>query len=128
MLHIFCPAGQAALKGGFAKVNITPPLGIPLIGSKGEPSDDIIDDLYAKALVLNDGNTTIAIVSADLLYTPVEARYIRFEVTAERTLTVSEVQVLDWIRHTPFDLRIALGDEGQLVPRLVCSSHSGWKR
>jgi hypothetical protein len=71
-LHIFCPAGQAALKGGCAKVNITPPLGIELIGSKGEPSDDIIDELYAKALVLNDGNTTIAIVSADLLYTPLE--------------------------------------------------------
>lgn len=43
---------------------------------------------------------------------PVEARYVRFKVTAERTLTVSEVQVLDWIRHTPFDMRIALPDEG----------------
>ena len=43
----FCPAGQAALKGGCAKANITPPLGIPLIGSKGKPSDDIIDELYA---------------------------------------------------------------------------------
>lgn len=72
MLHIFCPAGEAALKGGCAKVNITPPLGIELIGSKGKPSDDILDKLYAKALVLNDGNTTIAIVSADLLYTPLE--------------------------------------------------------
>jgi hypothetical protein len=72
ILHIFCPAGRAALKGGCAKVNITPPLGIELIGSKGKPSDDIIDELYAKALVLNDGNTTIAIVSADLLYTPLE--------------------------------------------------------
>jgi hypothetical protein len=70
--RIFCPAGQAALKGGFAKANITPPLGIELIGSKGKPSDDIIDELYAKALVLNDGNTTIAIVSTDLLYTPLE--------------------------------------------------------
>ncbi len=71
-LHIFCPAGEAALKGGCAKVKITPPLGIELIGSKGKPSDDILDELYAKALVLNDGNTTIAIVSADLLYTPLE--------------------------------------------------------
>ena len=71
-LHIFCSAGQAALKGSFAKVNITPPLGITLIGSKGKPSDDIIDELYAKAIVLNDGNNTVAIVSADLLYTPLE--------------------------------------------------------
>ena len=70
--HFFCPAGQAALKGGCAKVNITPPLGIPLIGSYGKPSDDILDELHAKALVLNDGNNTIAIVSADLLYTPLE--------------------------------------------------------
>lgn len=70
--HFFCPAGQAALKGGCAKVNITPHLGIPLIGSYGKPSDDILDELYAKALVLNDGNNTIAIVSADLLYTPLE--------------------------------------------------------
>jgi len=66
------PAGQAMLKGGCAKVNITPPLGIPLIGSYGKPSDDVLDELHAKALVLNDGSTTIAIVSVDLLYVPLE--------------------------------------------------------
>lgn len=72
ILHVFCPAGRAMLKGGCAKVNITPPLGIPLIGSYGKPSDDILDDLYAKALVLDDGANTVAIVSTDLLYTPLE--------------------------------------------------------
>ncbi len=70
--HILCPASQAVLKGGCAKVNITPPLGIPLIGSAGKGSDDILDELYAKALVLNDGSSTIVIISADLLYTPLE--------------------------------------------------------
>jgi hypothetical protein len=58
--------------GGCAKVNITPPLGLRLIGSKGQPSDAVMDELYAKALVLDDGQTTLAIVSADLLYTPLE--------------------------------------------------------
>jgi len=72
ILHIFCPGAQAKLKGGCGKVNITPPLGIPLIGSYGKPSDDILDELYAKALVLDDGKNTVAIVSADLLYTPLE--------------------------------------------------------
>ncbi|MEE9403207.1 MAG: hypothetical protein V3V47_08425, partial [Desulfobacteria bacterium] len=72
ILQVFCPAGQAMLKGGCAKVNITSPLGIPLIGSAGKPSDDILDELYAKALVLNDGSTTVAIVSVDLLYVPLE--------------------------------------------------------
>ncbi|MCP4263405.1 MAG: hypothetical protein GY774_38745 [Planctomycetes bacterium] len=71
-IHIFCPAGEASIRAGSSKVNITPPLGVKLIGSYGKPSDSILDDLYVKALVLNDGSTTIAIVSADLLYTPLE--------------------------------------------------------
>jgi neutral ceramidase len=70
--HFFCGVGHAALRGGCAKVNITPPLGITLIGSKGQPSDSIRDDLYARAMVLNDGANTVAVVSADLLYTPLE--------------------------------------------------------
>jgi hypothetical protein len=72
MLQVFCSSGLAALEGGRAKVNITPPLGIPLIGSYGKPSDSILDELYAKALVLDDGTNTVAIVSADLLYAPLE--------------------------------------------------------
>jgi len=43
-----------------------------------------------------------------VLKEPVEARYVRFDIEAERTLTVSEVQVLDRTRYKPFDLRIAL--------------------
>jgi len=70
------PASSAVkngvLKGGCGKVNITPPLGIPLIGSYGKPSDDVLDELYAKAMVLDDGTNTVAIVSCDLLYTPLE--------------------------------------------------------
>jgi len=72
ILHVFCPVSQAMLKGGCSKVNITPPLGIPLIGSYGKPSDDVLDELYAKALVLSDETNAIAIISCDLLYTPLE--------------------------------------------------------
>ena len=72
ILHIFCPAAHAILRGGCAKVNITPPIGIPLIGSYGKPSDDVLDELYVKSLVLDDGTNTVAIISADLLYTPLE--------------------------------------------------------
>src|SRR4030065_651383 len=72
ILHIFCPAAHAELKGGCAKINIPPPIGIPLIGSYGKPSDNVLDELYVKSLVLDDGVNTVAIVSADLLYTPLE--------------------------------------------------------
>jgi hypothetical protein len=41
---------------------------------------------------------------------PIEARYVRFKITPARTLTVSEVEVLDAIKSEPFDLRIALPD------------------
>jgi hypothetical protein len=100
ILHIFCPAGQAVLKGGCARVNITPPLGIPLIGSKGQPSDDILDELYAKALVLNDQSATLAIVSVDLLYTPLEeiTNPVR-KIIAEKT-GIPEQNVLICATHT----------------------------
>ncbi|OHB73419.1 MAG: hypothetical protein A2Z25_10670 [Planctomycetes bacterium RBG_16_55_9] len=39
---------------------------------------------------------------------PVNARFVRFKIAPQRTLTVSEIQVLDSIRYEPFDLRIAL--------------------
>jgi len=42
---------------------------------------------------------------------PVEARYVKFKVTPERALTVSEVEALDFIHYEPFDLRVALPDE-----------------
>jgi hypothetical protein len=67
-----CSVGQAALRGGCAKINITPPLGTTLIGSRGQPSDSVMDDLYAKALVLNDGSNTVVVISVDLLYTSLE--------------------------------------------------------
>ena len=81
-MPIFCMAGEGALvlpgetagtlRAGSSKVNITPPVGVKLIGSKGFSSDSILDDLYVKSLVLSDGSTTLAIVSLDLLYSPLE--------------------------------------------------------
>jgi hypothetical protein len=41
---------------------------------------------------------------------PVEARYVRFDITPARFLSVSEVQVLDFVKYEPFDLKLALPD------------------
>ncbi len=79
-----CSVGRAQLRGACAKIDITPPLGITLIGSKGYPSDSIRDNLYAKAMVLSDGTTTVALISTDLLYTPLE------EITGPVRALVSE--------------------------------------
>ncbi len=72
VMLLFCPVNHAALRGGAAKVEITPPLGVTLIGSYSKPSDSVMDDLYVKAMVLSDGSNTVAIIAADLLYTPLE--------------------------------------------------------
>jgi len=96
----FCSVAHAILKGGCGKVNITPPLGIPLIGSYGKPSDDVLDELYAKALVLDDGTNAVVIVSCDLLYTPLEeiAGPVR-EIIAENT-GIPEQNILVCATHT----------------------------
>jgi hypothetical protein len=45
-----------------------------------------------------------------ILSEPVEARYVKFQITPVRIVSISEVQVLDSITYEPFDLKIALPD------------------
>ncbi len=53
------------MRAGTARANITPPVGSP--GSGGKRIREIRSDLYAKALVLDDGAQKVAIVTADIL-------------------------------------------------------------
>ena len=57
------------IKAGISEVNITPPVGISMCGfaARGGPSEAIHDELYARALVLDDGETQVAIVGADVI-------------------------------------------------------------
>ncbi|MBN2287902.1 MAG: neutral/alkaline non-lysosomal ceramidase N-terminal domain-containing protein, partial [Candidatus Glassbacteria bacterium] len=61
-----------SLRGGTARVDITPPVGCWLSGweIRDKPSEGVADNLYAKALVLADGENRIALVSADLIGVP----------------------------------------------------------
>ena len=97
---VFCSVGRAVLKGGCGKVSITPPVGIALIGSYGKPSEDVLDELYARALVLDDGGTTIAIVSADLLYTPLEEITGPVRRIIKEKIGIAEENILVCATHT----------------------------
>lgn len=58
----------ATLRAGGAAVKITPPLGIPLAGYySARGAEGVADDLFAKALVLDDGKTKVALVVCDLI-------------------------------------------------------------
>jgi hypothetical protein len=53
-------------RAGAAASNITPPLGSPIVGGwDAPPATYIHDELYARALVLEDGRTRLAIVVSD---------------------------------------------------------------
>lgn len=69
------------LRVGTAAVKITPPLGIPLAGYYSpRGSDGVLEDLYAKVAVFDDGQTRAAMVVCDLITVPrhtvVEARKV----------------------------------------------------
>lgn len=63
------------MKAGWARVNITPPLGVPLAGyyvSEGrtQAAQNVLDELHGKALVLDDGTSKLALVATDLIHIP----------------------------------------------------------
>src|SRR5688572_26675066 len=60
---------SATLKAGAAETVITPPLGVDLTGYGGRPgpASGVHSDLYARALVLELGDTRLALVALDVL-------------------------------------------------------------
>jgi hypothetical protein len=70
------------LKAGVAKVVITPPIGTDMGGFlvRENPSIGVLDNVYARALVLSDEETTLGIVTADTLgFSPEDVHYLREE-------------------------------------------------
>ncbi len=64
------PASATAgeFRVGAAAVKITPPVGTPLAGYYyRRDCQGVLDDLYAKAMVLDDGKTAAAMVACDLI-------------------------------------------------------------
>ena len=96
-------AGRAALKGGVAKINITPPVGFNLAGfsARVKPSDDIADELYAKTLVLDDGRNTLAIVCTDLVGIPLNITNQIRKIVKEKT-GIPQKNILICASHTHY--------------------------
>lgn len=57
------------LKAGFARLDITPPLGTELTGYfQVRISDGILDPIYLNALALGDGDNTVLVITGDFMY------------------------------------------------------------
>ncbi len=74
--HIFCGSpiwceedkGEKTLLAGAAKTNITPPLGTSLAGyMRDRAATHVHDDLFARSLVIDNGETRVAFVICDSL-------------------------------------------------------------
>ena len=65
-LNIAQTAGAAAFRAAVAKVDITPTTSQWLLGYQARQSDGIHDRLYHRIVALDDGKTTIYIVSSEI--------------------------------------------------------------
>jgi neutral ceramidase len=104
---VFCPASGATLKGGCAKVNITPPVGVWLsgYGGRNKPSNDVNDELYARALILDNGSDSVAIISVDLLWAPLEMTNQVRQILEDK-IGIPEQNVMICATHTHFGPKI----------------------
>lgn len=61
------------LEAGFGRRLITPPLGTPMHGYYEERfSKGVLDELYVSAIALSDGEKTVLILGADIIYLNIE--------------------------------------------------------
>lgn len=96
-----------ALEVGVATVDITPPLGMPMRGyaSRKELSNGIWDPLYAKSIVLDDGNKRVSFVVLDLIGPPPKEVCERIRQKAEKELHISTILFLAIHTHAGPDLK-----------------------
>lgn len=77
---------KPVLKAGAATANITPPLGEPIVGNfTTPPASHVHDELRARCLVLDDGQTKLAIVLCDNVGVTREVFDAAKKIVAERS-------------------------------------------
>ena len=102
---------QAKLKAESATANITPPLGTAIPGGfRPRYAENVDDDLFAKALVIDNGLTRIAIVTCDLIAIPEKTANAAKARIAERCgIPAAQVMVNATHTHTAVAIANLLG-------------------
>jgi hypothetical protein len=98
------------LKAGMAKTIITPPVGTQLSGYSGrtDPSTGVLDDLYAKALVVDDGNEQVALVVCDIIGFRIDTvNEIRAIIQQQTGIKSDNIMVTCTHTHSGPNLRVA---------------------
>jgi neutral ceramidase len=97
----FAAGSKRMLQAGVARMNITPPLGIRMMGYTVQEciSESVERELTATALVLSDGSATVLLIACDLLF--IQSPYVdRIRDRVGETLGISADAVLINCSHT----------------------------
>ncbi len=88
------------LKVGLGEANITPPVGISIPGYfEDRKSTGIHDELYAKAIILDDGKTKVVIISCDIIGIEQET-ILKIKESIEKELKVPKENIVIHSTHT----------------------------
>jgi hypothetical protein len=91
------------LEVGASKVRITPPIGVPMDGysARDKPCEGVHDHIYARCLVINDGERSLALASLDILYiTGKITEKVRETVSKETGIPKESVSVIAVHNHS----------------------------
>ena len=95
------------IKAGFARLDITPPLGTPLAGYQyARSAKCVLDPLSVNALALSDGESTVILIASDTEGMDMEdAKYIR-KLISQRTGIPQENMIVSALhQHTSFIMK-----------------------
>jgi hypothetical protein len=89
-------------RAGAAELVITPPLGVDIYGAyHRERAEKILSDLYARALVLDDGETAVAIICLDVCVVPPEvAQAVSLRIEESAGIPASQIMLTCTHTHT----------------------------
>ncbi len=96
------------MKAGVARVNITPehPIWMAGYAARTKPSEGKYHDLFAKALVLEDGDTRVAIITSDLIgFDPAQCDEVKSAIESATGLLPSQVILSASHTHTGPEIR-----------------------
>lgn len=102
-------APAAQLKAGVARVDLTPPLDLQTpLGGYGErmnrPAEGVHDRIYAKALVIRDGERKFVLVTADLLGFPPPVKPALVAALAAQGWKSEQILLLPSHSHTSIEM------------------------
>ncbi len=108
------------MKAGFAKVCITPPAGCRLTGfsARQNASTGVHDDLFVRALVLEQGETAVALLSVEVLALAAETvQAVRQRIAARTAIPAEAILIATTHTHSgPVTIRTFFNDHEEPDP------------